>query len=98
MVAKVIDIKTKSRTFEDWLQEVIKLHKMDDHATNVTSAAFFWESKDEEGNPIARCARFNADLAEMDWYRRCVEETCFNMKMAEWMSNNINQFIQYIGD
>lgn len=98
MAAKVINIKTKNQTFKDWLREVIELNKLDENFGDVSSAIFFWESKDEEGKPVAQCARFNINLEELDWYKRCLEGTLEDLRLRNFLRDNIGDFIQYIGD
>lgn len=96
MVAKVINIKTKNQTFKDWLREVIEANKLDENFGDVSSAVFFWESKDEEGRTVAKCTKFNAGLEELDWYKRCLELEVNNERFHQYLVDNIAHYIEYI--
>lgn len=94
-MAKVIDIKTKSRTFGDWLEEVIDTNELRNN-NKIPNAMIIWEKTNDEGNTTLTHARFNVDTDELDWYIRCMQEQLYEWKLEEYLIANIDKFIQYI--
>lgn len=94
-MAKVIDIKTKSRTFGDWLEEVIAVNKLRNN-NKISNAMVVWEATNEEGNTTLMNARFNVDTDELDWYIKCMKDQLHEWKLEEYLIANIHNFIKYI--
>lgn len=94
-MCKIIEYKTRSKLLKNWFNEVILRNKLLDKG-NVKSCLIIWESTDSKGNPVAMHARYNCPLENLEWFKRCIENRIFDMKMHEYLRNNISQYIEYI--
>ncbi len=94
MMSNVIEFKTRSELLSDWLKEVINQNGLLEQ--DVKSALLVWEKKEKDGTSTCMHARFNCDIDNFEWFKRCIEEQCFRNKVAEYLRENISDFLQYI--
>jgi len=94
MMSNVIEFKTRSELLSDWLKEVINQNGLLEQ--DVQSALLVWEKKDKDGTSTCMHARYNCDIDNFEWFKRCIEEQSFRNRVAKYLKENINDFVEYI--
>ena len=93
-MCEVIEFKTRSELLSDWIKEVINRNGLLEQ--DVQSALLLWEKKGKDGTSTCMHARYNCDLDDFEWFKRCIEEHSFRNKVAQFLKENIYDFIQYV--
>lgn len=93
-MSKVVEFKTRSKQLSEWFDEVVSRNGLLEQ--NVKSALFLWETKSKDNLSICMHARFNCDIDNFEWFKKCMEEQSFKNKVADYLRENINEFIEYI--
>lgn len=93
-MSNVIEFKTRSELLSDWLKEVINQNGLLEQ--DVQSALLVWEKKDKDGTSTCMHARYNCDIDNFEWFKRCIEEQSFRNRVAKYLKENINDFVEYI--
>lgn len=57
---------------------------------------YYGKRKAKDGTSTCMHARYNCDLDDFEWFKRCIEEQSFRNKVAQFLKENINDFIQYV--
>lgn len=94
MMSNVIEFKTRSELLSDWLKEVINQNGLLEQ--DVQSALLVWEKKDKDGTSTCMHARYNCDTDNFEWFKKCIEEQSFRNRVAKYLKENINDFIEYV--
>lgn len=93
-MCEVIEFKTRSELLSDWIKEVINRNGLLEQ--DVQSALLLWEKKGKDGTSTCMHVKYNCDLDDFEWFKRCIEEQSFRNKVAQFLKENINDFIQYV--
>lgn len=93
-MSKIVEFKTRSKQLSEWFDEVVSRNGLLEQ--NVKSALFLWEIKTKDNLSTCMHARFNCDIDDFEWFKKCMEEQSFKNKVAAYLKENINNFIEYI--
>ena len=93
-MSKIIEFKTRSKQLSEWFDEVVSQNGLLEQ--NVKSALLLWETKTKDNPSTCMHSRFNCDVDNFEWFKRCMEEQSFKNRVAEYLRENINEFIEYI--
>lgn len=93
-MSKVVEFKTRSKQLSEWFDEVVSLNGLLEQ--NVKSALFLWETKSKDNLSTCMHAKFNCDTDNFEWFKKCMEEQSFKNKVADYLRENISEFIEYI--
>lgn len=93
-MSKVVEFKTRSKQLAEWFDEVVNKNGLLEQS--VQSAVFLWETKTKDNLSTCMHATFNCDTDDFEWFKRCMEEQVFRNKVAAYLKENINNFIEYI--
>lgn len=93
-MSKIVEFKTRSKQLSEWFDEVVSRNGLLEQ--NVKSALFLWEIKTKDNLSTCMHARFNCDIDNFEWFTKCMEEQSFKNKVANYLKENINEFIEYI--
>lgn len=93
-MSKIVEFKTRSKQLSEWFDEVVSRNGLLEQ--NVKSALFLWERKTKDNLSTCMHARFNCDIDNFEWFTKCMEEQSFKNKVANYLKENINEFIEYI--
>ena len=94
MMSNVIEFKTRKEQLSEWFKEVVSQNGLLEQ--DVQSALFLWEKKDKDGTSTCMHARYNCDIDNFEWFKRCIEEQSFKNKVADFLKENINDFLKYV--
>lgn len=93
-MSKIVEFKTRSKQLSEWFDEVVSRNGLLEQ--NVKSALFLWKIKTKDNLSTCMHARFNCDIDNFEWFKKCMEEQSFKNKVANYLKENINEFIEYI--
>ena len=91
---KIVEFKTRSKQLSEWFDEVVSRNGLLEQ--NVKSALFLWETKSKDNLSTCMHAKFNCDTDNFELFKKCMEEQSFKNKVADYLRENINEFIEYI--
>lgn len=91
---KIVEFKTRSKQLSEWFDEVVSRNGLLEQ--NVKSALFLWETKSKDNLSTCMHAKFNCGTDNFEWFKKCMEEQSFKNKVADYLRENINEFIEYI--
>lgn len=94
MMSNVVEFKTRSELLSDWINEVVNQNGLLE--PDVQSAILLWEKKNKDGSSTCMHARYNCDVDNFEWFKRCIEKQDFKNQVAKYLKENIDDFLQYV--
>lgn len=93
-MSKILEFKTRSKQLADWFDEVVNRNGLLEQ--NVQSALFLWKTKNKDDSSICMHAKYNCDNNNFEWFKKCMEDQSFKNKVADYLKENIKEFVGYI--
>ena len=91
-MSKIVEFKNKTEKFKKWLNNCAK--DFDKHPPK--SAVLIWEAELENGSTQAFHSKYDCDINTFAYFLKCMEDKYFEMRMEKYLSENLDNFIEFV--